>query len=64
MSLNNSNQNLSETRFSNNLLDLIRQERIFLGIVGILFFVAGVATPYGKIAMWVGFFFSWLFRYC
>ncbi len=56
MSTNNSNESLSQSRFANGFVDLIKQERIFIGLVGILFFVAGIATPYAHLAMWVGFF--------
>ena len=56
MTTEQSNQGLSQTRFSNGFIDLIKQERIFIGLVGILFFVAGVVTPYAHLAMWVGFF--------
>lgn len=56
MSSNNTNQSLLQSRFTNGFIDLIKQERIFIGLVGILFFVAGVVTPYAHIAMWVGFF--------
>ena len=56
MSSNSTNQGLLQSRLTNGFIDLIKQERIFIGLVGILFFVAGVVTPYAHIAMWVGFF--------
>lgn len=34
---------------------VFRQERSFLTLIGIFFFIAGVAFPYPQIAMWVGF---------
>lgn len=37
---------------------LIKQERIFIGLIGLFFFVAGVVFPYAEIAMWVGFIFA------
>ena len=56
MSEQNSNQRLSQTYSANGFVELIKQERIFIGLVGILFFIAGISTPYANIAMWVGFF--------
>ena len=56
MSSNNTSQSFSQSNFPNGFIHLIKQERIFIGLVGILFFVAGVATPYASIAMWIGFF--------
>lgn len=53
-----SNQSLSQTYSANGFVELIKQERIFIGLVGILFFIAGISTPYANIAMWVGFFFA------
>ena len=41
---------------ASNLVALIKQEKIFIGLVGILFIIAGLSTPYANIAMWVGFF--------
>ncbi|MDZ7756403.1 hypothetical protein [Rhodohalobacter sp.] len=38
--------------------DVIRQERVFIGLIGVFFFIAGVAFPYAELAMWVGFFFA------
>ena len=37
---------------------IIKQERIFIGLIGLFFFAAGVAFPYAHIAMWVGFIFA------
>lgn len=36
----------------------IKEERIFIGLLGIFFFAAGISFPYAHIAMWVGFFFA------
>ncbi len=38
------------------MIEFIRRERVFIGLVGILFFIAGVFSPYANIAMWIGFF--------
>lgn len=37
---------------------IIKQERIFIGLIGLFFFLAGVTFPYAEIAMWVGFLFA------
>lgn len=37
---------------------IIKQERIFIGLIGLFFFAAGVSFPYAEIAMWVGFVFA------
>lgn len=37
---------------------VIKQEKIFIGLIGLFFFVAGVSFPYAEIAMWVGFIFA------
>ncbi|GAB5407902.1 MAG: hypothetical protein BalsKO_02670 [Balneolaceae bacterium] len=42
----------------NSFFTVIKQERIFIGLIGLFFFVAGVTFPYAHIAMWVGFFFA------
>ena len=39
-------------------IDLIREERRFLILIGIFFFIAGVTYETPHIAMWVGFFFA------
>lgn len=38
--------------------DIIKKESIFIGLIGIFFFIAGVVFPYAEIAMWVGFIFA------
>ncbi|MEX0610188.1 MAG: hypothetical protein WD016_09155 [Balneolaceae bacterium] len=38
--------------------DVIQQEKVFIGLIGFFFFIAGVVFPYAEIAMWVGFFFA------
>lgn len=42
----------------NSFFIVIKEERIFIGLIGLFFFVAGVTFPYVQIAMWVGFFFA------
>jgi hypothetical protein len=42
----------------NGFYSIIREERIFIGLIGIFFFIAGISFPYAHIAMWVGFFFA------
>lgn len=41
--------------FPATFLDVIKQERAFLALLGIFFFLAGVTFPYFEIAKWVGF---------
>lgn len=38
--------------------EIIRQEKIFIGLIGLFFFIAGVVFPYAQLAMWVGFIFA------
>lgn len=38
--------------------DVIKQERLFIGLIGLFFFIAGVVFPYAELAMWVGFIFA------
>lgn len=42
----------------NGFYSIIKEERIFIGLIGIFFFIAGISFPYAHIAMWVGFFFA------
>lgn len=37
---------------------VFRQERFFIGLIGVFFLVAGITFPYAEIAMWVGFAFA------
>lgn len=37
---------------------IVKEERVFIGLIGIFFFIAGVSFPYAEIAMWVGFVFA------
>lgn len=37
---------------------VFRQERIFIGLIGAFFLIAGITFPYAEIAMWVGFAFA------
>ncbi|MEO1021912.1 MAG: hypothetical protein AAFW89_05160 [Bacteroidota bacterium] len=39
-------------------LDVLRKERVFIGLIGVFFIIAGVVFPYAHIAMWVGFLFA------
>ena len=39
-------------------IEIIREERIFLILIGLFFFIAGVTYETPHIAMWVGFFFA------
>ncbi|WP_417887158.1 hypothetical protein [Zunongwangia sp.] len=41
-----------------NILDFLVKEKTFLGIVMVGILVAGIATGFGRAAMWVGFFFA------
>jgi hypothetical protein len=42
----------------NGFISIIKEERIFIGLIGVFFFTAGVVVPYAHVAMWVGFFFA------
>jgi hypothetical protein len=48
-----SNNQLRELIFQ--FFDLVREERTFILLIGVLFFVAAVVYPYPGIAMWFGF---------
>ncbi len=48
----------SQTQSGNNFLAVLKQERIFIGLIGVFFIIAGLASPYAHIAMWVGFIFA------
>lgn len=60
MSDSNSNGSSSpiESLIPTSFYTVIKQERIFLGLIGLFFFAAGVTFPYAEIAMWVGFIFA------
>jgi hypothetical protein len=47
-----------ESLFPNSFIDLIREERRFLILIGLFFFIAGATYETPHIAMWVGFFFA------
>lgn len=49
---------LAESLIPTSFFTVIKQERIFIGLIGLFFFVAGVSFPYAEIAMWVGFIFA------
>jgi len=56
---NNGNENsFAQSLIPNSFYNIIRQERIFIGLIGLFFFIAGVSFPYAEIAMWVGFLFA------
>lgn len=58
-SLNSDNgSSFAEKLIPNSFYTVIKQERIFIGLIGLFFFVAGVSFPYAEIAMWVGFIFA------
>jgi len=52
------NDSLIEGLIPSSFYTVIKQERIFIGLIGLSFFVAGVVFPYAEIAMWVGFIFA------
>ncbi|MCH2448893.1 MAG: hypothetical protein MK198_01985 [Gracilimonas sp.] len=61
MSDQESNQNSPspiENFIPTGFYDVIRQERVFIGLIGLFFFIAGVVFPYAELAMWVGFVFA------
>lgn len=47
-----------ESLFPTSFYTIVKEERIFIGLIGIFFFIAGVSFPYAEIAMWVGFVFA------
>src|SRR6056297_1536304 len=55
---NNNGSSPIEKFIPTGFYDVIRQERIFIGLIGVFFFIAGVSFPYAELAMWVGFFFA------
>ncbi|WP_198597289.1 hypothetical protein [Gracilimonas amylolytica] len=57
-SKNNNGSSPIEQFIPTGFYDVIRQERVFIGLIGVFFFIAGVAFPYAELAMWVGFFFA------
>lgn len=65
MTDNNSNNNeinngksFAESLVPFSFFNVIKQERIFVGLIGLFFFIAAMATPYTQVAMWVGFIFA------
>jgi len=48
-------ESLSDKFKSTSFIALIKQERIFLILLGVFIFLAGFSYPYPHIAMWVGF---------
>ena len=55
---NGNGRSVAESLIPNSFYNIIRQERIFIGLIGLFFFIAGVTFPYAEIAMWVGFLFA------
>lgn len=51
-------QSLVQQLIPYSFYSFIKEERIFIGLLGIFFFAAGISFPYAHIAMWVGFFFA------
>lgn len=49
---------LAEKLIPNSFYVIIQEEKIFIGLIGLFFFVAGAVFPYAQIAMWVGFIFA------
>lgn len=47
-----------ESLVPNSFFTVIKEERIFIGLIGLFFFIAGISFPYAQAAMWVGFFFA------
>ncbi len=45
----------TEQFFSSSLYTIFREERNFLALIGLFFFIAGVTFPHAEIAKWVGF---------
>lgn len=43
---------------SHGIVHVLKQERVFIGLIGLFFLIAAIATPYANIAMWVGFIFA------
>lgn len=54
----NSDSTFIESLIPNSFYTVIKEERVFIGLIGLFFFIAGVAFPYAEIAMWVGFVFA------
>ncbi len=52
------NGSFAQSLIPTSFYHLIKQERIFIGLIGLFFFAAGVTFPYAEIAMWVGFVFA------
>lgn len=42
----------------NSFYTIVREERNFLILIGIFFFIAGISAEYARWAMWIGFFFA------
>lgn len=55
---NQTEQSPIESFIPTGFYDVIKQERLFIGLIGLFFFIAGVVFPYAELAMWVGFIFA------
>jgi len=55
---NGNGRSVAESLIPTSFYHIIKQERIFIGLIGLFFFVAGISFPYAEIAMWVGFLFA------
>lgn len=57
-SSNSDNSSFIEQLIPNSFYVIIKEERVFIGLIGLFFFIAGVSFPYTNVAMWVGFLFA------
>lgn len=55
---NSSDLSLLQRLIPNSFYTIIREERNFLILIGIFFFIAGISYEHTQWAMWVGFFFA------
>ncbi len=55
---NRNGASFAESLIPTSFYNIIKQEQIFIGLIGLFFFVAAIATPYREVAMWVGFIFA------
>ena len=53
-----SNDSTVESLIPTSFYTVIKEERIFIGLIGLFFFAAGVSFPFANVAMWVGFIFA------
>ena len=55
---NGNNESPIEQFIPTGFTHIIKQERIFILLIGLFFFISGVVFPYAELAMWVGFIFA------